>query len=405
MLTCLYEGQRIYIGEYIDFPLLRELGRNSKLLCPDPDCLKPVLLHYGKFKTPHFAHRKGDGLNCHFGISESEEHEEGKRYIYNLLRSMYKTNQVWLEETLESGQKADVLLEIEGKRIAFEIQFSEQDGATWESRSQKYSDIGVVPIWILGYKKPLHEMVEHRMYFTSARIKLGRTREYAVQNAKLVQELIDRFTDGSTYIKHPWESVEKYQVVHILTLEEGVPELSLGYVSQKSTTIWDGYCLPIGEDSAFDPNQGRFIPRDEVIAQRAAESKFNEWTEWRDKVSRVQEELRKKVLIYTKAERIEWLPIVLANDEIFYGRKRHEVYDILLLEVALYLKIIRLHSFYDDTIAEIFINWGFEWKDYRNLFVYGEIGEFFTQLVENKILDRENGKWKIVGKLTTDKFV
>jgi hypothetical protein len=305
-----------------------------------------------------------------------------------------------LEETLDSGQKADVLLDLGNQIIAFEIQFSEQDGNTWESRIDKYRGIGVASVWILGYRKPIHEIISYRGDREPAKIKLGRTREYAVQKAQLVQELSDQLFERPQYFHDAWEITEKYQVVHILTVSEGILEFYLGYVVQKSATIWEGYILPITQSSFFDQRQVRFTPDSEISARQSAESKHQERIEWRTRILSVQDELRQKVLAYTKVERIEWLPVVLANEEVFYGHVQYGTYDFLLLEVALYLKIIRLRSFYEDTIEELFHNWKFQWKEYRDLFIRGEIGDFFDRLVKAGVLIHDDGKWQVTGKLS-----
>jgi hypothetical protein len=358
-------------------------------------------LYQGKFKRPYFAHRKGDSKNCQFGGFESEEHEEGKRFIYDLLRSMYNSDQVILEETLVNGQRADVLLNLKNRRFAFEIQFSEQDGNKWESRNEKYRNIDIVPIWILGYRKPIHEIIVSQGDREPAKIILGRTREYAIKKIRLVQELIDHFT-GISYGKHDaWEIVEQYQAVHILSVSKGIAEFCLGYITQRSAIIWEGYTLPITQSSVFDQNQCRFIPEDEVSARKTAESKHLEQIEWKNRIHTIQDELRQKVLAYTKAERVEWLPVVLANEDVFCGYMNHGTYDILLLELALYLKIIRIKSFSEDTIEEFFLNWKFEWKEYRDLFLRGEIGDFFERLVKEGVLHYADGIWHVSGKLSS----
>lgn len=396
MLTCFYSGQKIYIGDFIDKLPLRQLGRDGSLLCSDSNCRRPVLLHQGKFKRPYFAHRKGDGKDCRFGGAESEEHEAGKRYIFDLLRLIYGSEKVLLEETLENRQKADVLLNLGSQRFAYEIQFSEQDGNTWETRNEKYRDIDVVPVWILGYRKHIHEIVVPQGNRRPAKIKLGSTREYAVTNASIVQELVANLSRRTLRKNESWDMDERYKAVHILSISEGILELCLGYVTQKSATIWEGYLLPITQNSLFDQSQGRFIPDAEVNARRIAEEKLQARIEWKNRLNSIQEELRIKVLAYTKAKRTTWLPVVLANEDIFYGEEYEDGdYDILLLEVALYLKIIRLKSFSEETIEEYFRNWKFDWREYRYLLMNGEIGSFFKRLEKVGVLTHKNGVWEI----------
>jgi hypothetical protein len=43
MLTCLFGGEKIYIEDFIKKLPLRDLGREGKLLCPDPKCRCPVI--------------------------------------------------------------------------------------------------------------------------------------------------------------------------------------------------------------------------------------------------------------------------------------------------------------------------------------------------------------------------
>lgn len=401
MLTCLYNSSIIFIDNYINDLPLRELGREGKLLCPDPNCRHPVILHQGKFKRPHFAHRTGIGDSCHFGQGESEEHDYGKRYIYSLLKSLFSPEQVRPECFLESGQKADVLLDLGNEKFAFEIQFSEQDGKTWESRSERYRDIGVIPIWILGYRKRLDVICKPQGAHQLLRFELGRTREYAVGKVGLCQELIDQLKGQKSWTQDPWDNVDQYQVVHILCISGGISEFHLGYVTQKSATIWEGYTLPITPTSIFDLSQARWIPEIETSAIQSAKIKLQERTRWSNRIDAIQGELRKKVLAYTNVENLQWLPLVLANEDIFFGEGHNGPYDILLLEVALYLKIIRLNIFYEDTIEDIFRCWNFEWKEYRDLFIRGELGKFFERLVKKGILLNTDGwKWQVLGRLT-----
>lgn len=400
MLTCLYNGQKIYVEDCLASLPLRDLGRRGELLCPDPECRRPVILHQGKYKRPHFAHKKGTGNNCQFGVSESPEHVEGKRFICDLLRSIYSPDQVKLEEFLESGQKVDVLLDLGRQKYAFEIQFSEQDGCTWEERNQKFRAIGIVPIWILGYRKPLSEIVEDQGLREPAKVRLGRAREAAVKKVSIVYELEYRLTKEVLYSQAAWENVYKYSVVHFLSIFNGDPVFYLAYINQKSPAIWEGYTSPIDKTSFFDQTNSRFVPAEEVSANRRAEIAFQEWSNWKSRINTIQEDLRQKVLSYTKVKSIERLPVILENWDIFHEYSGDRDYDILLLEAALYLKIIRLRHFSEDVIEEMFRSWKFEWKEYRNLFLWGEIGEFIKRLVKAGVLDYdEMGVWKVKGKL------
>jgi hypothetical protein len=398
MLTCFYDGQKIYIGDYLTTLPLRDLSRKNELLCPDPDCRQPVILRQGKYKRPHFAHKKGAGINCHFGVSESPEHIEGKRFISDLLRTKYTPDQVKLEEFLGSDQKADVLLDLGTQKYAFEILFSEQDGHTWDERNQKLSSVGIVPVWILGYRKPLSEIVESQWHNEPSKIKLGRAREAAAINAKIVQKLENRITRYSFHERSAWETVDKYKVVHVLSVCEGNSDFYLAYISQKSAAIWEGYTLAIDNSACFDPISNRFLPAEEIAANEAAKAAFQEWSEWKTRLKAIQAELLGKVLTYSKADRLERLPVVVENWDIFWGDVSDKDYDILLIEVALYIKIIRMKHFCEDALEEILMSWKFEWKEANYLLQWGEIGKFLKRLEKAGVLSYDEvGVWNVKG--------
>ena len=64
------------------------------------------------------------------------------------------------ETFVDSGQKADILLITPTKRFAIEIQFSPQSYETWAQRTSDYHKAGIIPIWIIGVRDELANVLK-----------------------------------------------------------------------------------------------------------------------------------------------------------------------------------------------------------------------------------------------------
>lgn len=132
---------------------LRERTRAGELICPVPGCAQPAYVaRGGTTRRHHFAHRPGAGGHA----PESYFHLVAKRTLADWVRRRYPQMQVVLEQRVESGQIADVLITSPRTeaRMALEVQFSPLSVEEWARRSAGYEDYGVRVQWIFGHLPP-----------------------------------------------------------------------------------------------------------------------------------------------------------------------------------------------------------------------------------------------------------
>ncbi|UOQ46933.1 hypothetical protein MUN88_12615 [Gracilibacillus caseinilyticus] len=124
-----------------------QLIRKQSMYCPV--CKESVIVKAGMHNIPHFAHYRSSGC-VHSG--EGSYHEHGKLDLYLWLK--HQGYQVELEHHFsELNQRADMLLHINGKKIAIEYQCATIPIDQIISRTKGYIEAGILPIWILGANK------------------------------------------------------------------------------------------------------------------------------------------------------------------------------------------------------------------------------------------------------------
>lgn len=106
-----------------------------------PCCGKNGFLRTSKLGLKHFVHSKSD--NCSWE-HESPEHLRAKQLIIEACRECG-----WdaVPEFSESNWRADVLATKDGKRIAFEVQWSKQTYIETNDRTEKYEKSNVRVCW------------------------------------------------------------------------------------------------------------------------------------------------------------------------------------------------------------------------------------------------------------------
>ncbi|KHE70951.1 competence protein CoiA [Halobacillus sp. BBL2006] len=136
-----------------------ELHRIKSELFHCPNCHEQLLVRSGPKVSPHFAHFPRS--DCALQKGESVLHEKGKWDLYQWIRSQgYK---VELEAYLKDiQQRPDVLLHMNGKRVAFEYQCATIATKEVEKRNKAYLRAGIFPLWVLGVnqlrKQNLHQI-------------------------------------------------------------------------------------------------------------------------------------------------------------------------------------------------------------------------------------------------------
>ncbi|MBB1122412.1 competence protein CoiA [Limosilactobacillus albertensis] len=118
---------------------------HHKYYCPG--CRQRVILRRGKYKISHFAHQKGS--DCGASEGETVEHLRGKKQIYQW--ALKKGWQPRLEVYLPSiAQRPDILLKIDGQRVAIEFQCSPLSLERLLERNKGYQQEKIRVWWVLG---------------------------------------------------------------------------------------------------------------------------------------------------------------------------------------------------------------------------------------------------------------
>lgn len=123
---------------------LERITKGESFYCPV--CNSALLLKQGQVRRIHFAHQ----FNSCTASSDPESpyHLEGKVKLYE---SFLPYNQPILEHHIpNTNQRADVYMETDYGRYAFEFQCSNLSAADFKRRTKLYEKEGIHPIWIIG---------------------------------------------------------------------------------------------------------------------------------------------------------------------------------------------------------------------------------------------------------------
>lgn len=155
--------------EYISFEIIEEKWqkfKSNKEFKSDlvmPCCKQKAVMKNSALGLQFFSHsphqKKCDAKG------ESSIHLQLKKYIYDLLtntygvknnnRTFYSNTVIDIEKTIQFDDyylRADVYLEIDDIKIAFEIQSSKQTFETTIKRTKKYTDNGIIVVWLNLFK-------------------------------------------------------------------------------------------------------------------------------------------------------------------------------------------------------------------------------------------------------------
>ncbi|HLR65290.1 MAG TPA: competence protein CoiA family protein [Pseudogracilibacillus sp.] len=146
MLEAIDQAGQIVSIAHLQAGQLDDLKRHAQFICPD--CKQAVMIRYGPYVTPHFAHYADS--NCsHAG--ESSYHEKAKVNLANWLKAQGLPAQVE-HYIAETKQMADVFTTVNKKAIALEFQHSIVPASQIISRTKKYLQAGIYPLWIVSMK-------------------------------------------------------------------------------------------------------------------------------------------------------------------------------------------------------------------------------------------------------------
>ena len=102
---------------------LKKWSSKKILLCPV--CGKPYEYCHGKVKTPYFRHMDKAECEDRYSESETEEHLNGKRDLFEWIKKQKGITNAVLEGWIpETKQRPDIMFEYEGKTCVIEYQCS-----------------------------------------------------------------------------------------------------------------------------------------------------------------------------------------------------------------------------------------------------------------------------------------
>ena len=121
---------------------------DRKLSYSCPVCNNPVIPKLGKINTHHFAHAS---VSCGHGAGETIEHETTKKLIcYNLRKAGHLAEMEVPIREHGISRIADVLANIHGKVVAFEVQCSTISQREILRRTTEYTLCDIFTVWVYG---------------------------------------------------------------------------------------------------------------------------------------------------------------------------------------------------------------------------------------------------------------
>lgn len=128
--------------------------RRGDFYCPD--CLEKVMIRAGEKVTPHFAHYRKSTCSLRSIGGEGEYHYQGKLLLYQWLQNQGFSPH--LEKYLpQINQRPDIYFKSSKSEIALEFQCASVPATELIKRNHGYSQIRILPIWMLGNNQ-LHRL-------------------------------------------------------------------------------------------------------------------------------------------------------------------------------------------------------------------------------------------------------
>jgi competence CoiA-like predicted nuclease len=131
------------------------VGNKNILICPA--CNKPYEYCHGEFVSPYFRHKDKCECEDRYSESESQEHINGKRDLYEWIKIQDGVTDAVLEGWLpETKQRPDIMFKYNGKQCVIEYQCS-PIASEYVERHELYQAGGIKDIWVLGTDKYLNK--------------------------------------------------------------------------------------------------------------------------------------------------------------------------------------------------------------------------------------------------------
>ncbi|PNX47280.1 MAG: hypothetical protein BV457_05980 [Thermoplasmata archaeon M9B1D] len=156
MLSCIIGDNRInLLNDKYDNIQLKKWASKNILICPA--CGKPYEYCHGKIKIPYFRHKDKQECLDIYSESETQEHLQGKKDLYEWLIKQDGVSNVILEGWLpKTKQRPDIMFIFNGKQHVIEYQCTPISSEYYE-RHELYKASGIIDIWICGAKNYFQE--------------------------------------------------------------------------------------------------------------------------------------------------------------------------------------------------------------------------------------------------------
>lgn len=154
----------------------KQMCRAGKLLCPFPGCRVPFATTRGGEHRHCFVHPRGTALHAGSSAKETWWHLNAKHSIARWARIQFPSASVHVDDRRVVGEdghrQPDVLVVLpDGRRLAFELQYSALADPEWRARHDFYRRQGIVDVWLFAHTGPQHKPVAARRA-TSGRFAL-----------------------------------------------------------------------------------------------------------------------------------------------------------------------------------------------------------------------------------------
>lgn len=134
---------------------LKKWASKKILLCPA--CGKPYEYCHGRVKTPYFRHMEKTECEDKYSESETQEHLNGKRDLYEWIKQQPGVYDAILEGWIpETKQRPDIMFKYKDKQYVIEYQCS-PIASEYIERHELYNAIEITDIWICGTDKYLQK--------------------------------------------------------------------------------------------------------------------------------------------------------------------------------------------------------------------------------------------------------
>lgn len=139
---------------------LKKWASKRILLCPV--CGKPYEYCHGEVKTPYFRHMDKNECEDKYSESETEEHLNGKRDLFEWIKKQNGVTEAVLEGWIpETKQRPDIMFKYNGKKYVIEYQCS-PIATEYVERHELYKASGIIDIWICGIEKFLQKNMRQK---------------------------------------------------------------------------------------------------------------------------------------------------------------------------------------------------------------------------------------------------